>query len=42
MVTSHFLHAYIVVQPDPEDDSLYRVAVTARYEIIITIIMIIE
>ena len=30
MVTSHFLHAYIVVQPDPEDDSLYRVAVTAR------------
>merc|ERR1719445_2888770 len=31
MVTSHFLHAYIVVQP--EQDDLYRVSVTARSDV---------
>ena len=30
MVTSHFLHAYIVVQPEPGDADKYRVSVTAR------------
>ena len=29
MVTSHFLHAYIVVQP--VDTDKYKVSVTARY-----------
>merc|ERR1719471_2502088 len=34
MVTSHFLHAYIVVQPEPSDsDNLYRVSVTARSDV---------
>merc|ERR1712106_458771 len=33
MVTSHFLHAYIVVQPQPGDDEMYRVAVTARSDV---------
>merc|ERR1711892_574362 len=33
MVTSHFLHAYIVVQPQPGDDQMYRVAVTARSDV---------
>merc|ERR1719445_2058126 len=31
MVTSHFLHAYIVVQPDQDD--LYRVSGTARSDV---------
>ena len=33
MVASHFLHAFIVVQPEPalhSEDTLYRVPVTAR------------
>jgi len=35
MVTSHFLHSYIVVQPEPSDNSetLYRVSVTARGDV---------
>ena len=35
MVTSHFLHAYIVVQPEHSDssDTLYRVSVTARSDV---------
>ena len=30
MVTSHFLHAYIVVSPEPGDDNLYRVSVATK------------
>ena len=35
MVASHFLHAFIVVQPEPQEagDSLYRVSVTARSDV---------
>ena len=34
MVTSHFLHAYIVVQPEPEEGpDVYRVSVTARSDV---------
>jgi len=33
MVTSHFLHAYIVVQPEPGDGDKYRVSVTARSDV---------
>jgi len=33
MVTSHFLHAYIVVQPEPGDIDKYRVSVTARSDV---------
>lgn len=33
MVTSHFLHAYIVVQPDAEHPDHYRVTVTARSDV---------
>jgi len=34
MVTSHFLHAYIVVQPEPEEGpDFYRVSVTARSDV---------
>ena len=33
MVTSHFLHAYIVVQAQPGDDEMYRVSVTARSDV---------
>ena len=35
MVTSHFLHSYIVVQPEHSDNSetLYRVSVTARGDV---------
>jgi len=33
MVTSHFLHAYIVVQPEPGDADKYRVSVTARSDV---------
>merc|ERR1712106_281153 len=33
MVTSHFLHAYIVVQPQPGDEEMYRVAVMARSDV---------
>ena len=33
MVTSHFLHAYIVVSPEPGDENLYRVSVTARSDV---------
>merc|ERR1719419_756179 len=33
MVTSHFLHAYIVVQPEPGDMDKYRVSVTARSDV---------
>merc|ERR1719259_995537 len=35
MVTSHFLHSYIVVQPELSDNSetLYRVSVTARSDV---------
>ena len=38
MVASHFLHAFIVVQPEPgpahsEGDTLYRVSVTARSDV---------
>merc|ERR1711892_1439431 len=33
MVTSHFLHAYIVVQPEPGDVDKYRVSVTARSDV---------
>ena len=33
MVTSHFLHAYIVVQPEPGDTDKYRVSVTARSDV---------
>jgi len=33
MVTSHFLHAYIVVQPEPGDPEKYRVSVTARSDV---------
>ena len=35
MVTSHFLHAYIVVQPDPGDGGAdkYKVSVTARADV---------
>jgi len=32
-VTSHFLHAYIVVQPEPGDSDKYRVSVTARSDV---------
>ena len=33
MVTSHFLHAYIVVRPEPGDPDTYRVTVTARADV---------
>ena len=38
MVASHFLHAFIVIQPEPslshsEGDTLYRVSVTARSDV---------
>ena len=33
MVTSNFLHAYIVVQPEPGNDDQYRVSVTARSDV---------
>ena len=34
MVTSHFLHAYIVVQPEPDEGpDVYRVSVTARSDV---------
>jgi len=33
MVTSHFLHAYIVVRPEPGEGDSYRVAVTARADV---------
>merc|ERR1719427_2406120 len=33
MVTSHFLHAYIVIQPEPGDPDKYRVSVTARSDV---------
>ena len=36
MVASHFLHAFIVVQPEPalhSEDTLYRVSVTARSDV---------
>ena len=33
MVTSHFLHAYIVVQPEPGDADKCRVYVTARADV---------
>ena len=33
MVTSHFLHAYIVVRPEPGDPDTYRVTVTARSDV---------
>jgi RAP1 GTPase activating protein 1 len=33
MVTSHFLHAYIVLQPEATDPDLYRVTVTARADV---------
>merc|ERR1711892_1611045 len=33
MVTSHFLHAYIVIQPEPGDPDKYRVSVIARSDV---------
>ena len=33
MVTSHFLHTYIMVQPEPGDSDSYRVSVTARADV---------
>ena len=33
MVTSHFLHAYILVQPEPGSADKYRVSVTARADV---------
>jgi len=33
MITSNFLHAYIVVQPDLDNPDHYRVAVTARSDV---------
>jgi RAP1 GTPase activating protein 1 len=33
MVTSHFLHVYIVVQPEPGDAVKYRATVTARPDV---------
>jgi len=33
MVTSHFLHAYIVIQPEPGGEDKYRVSVTARSDV---------
>ena len=32
-VTSHFLHSYIVIQPDSTDSEKYRVSVTARGDV---------
>ena len=32
-VTSHFLHAYIVIQPEYADSEKYRVSVTARSDV---------
>ena len=37
MVTSHFLHAYIVVQP--VDTDKYKVSVTARYYIVLRLLV---
>jgi len=33
IITSHFLHAYIVVRPEPQQPDRYRVAVTARADV---------